>query len=163
MQRGNAAFDNRGLSKEKWLLIYVDCGCDGCGNVDCGCSAIFLFDNRVAKGKYWWAGSKILLYRQHTKGSRFPLQIIFFGKKTFKSKKLPQYSIHSLGLNRNSGWYIAIFWLDIAIVVVDIAIFWLNVEYFGSLLQYIGLITSLTEVLLQAVFPPDNSHECCGL
>ena len=104
------------LSKGKgeMLLLIIEgwakkSGCDGCGNVDCGCSAIFLFDNRVAKGKYWWAGSKILLYRQHTKGSRFPLQIIFFGKKTFKSKKLPQYSMHSLGLNRNSGWYIAIF------------------------------------------------------
>ena len=107
MQRGNAAFDNRGLSKEKWLLIYVDCGCDGCGNVDCGCSAIFLFDNRVPKGKYWWAGSKILLYRQHTKGSQFSLQIIFFGKNFLKAKKL--HNIQSLGLNGNSGWYIAIF------------------------------------------------------
>lgn len=65
----------------------------------CGCSAIFLFDNRVAKGKYWWAGSTQKDLDFHCR--------LFSLEKKLKAKNY--HNIHSLGLNGNSGWYIAIF------------------------------------------------------
>ena len=108
MQRGNAAFDNRGLSKEKWLWwVWIVAVID----VEMWivvAPQYFCLIIELPKENIGGQAAKSFCIGSTQKGLDFHCRLFSLEKKQLLKAK-NYHNIHYLGLNGNSGWYIAIF------------------------------------------------------